>query len=73
MSVPLLLIDTAGCNLQELNIADELSKGNEGEADVVAHYVEQLIGCGLPAKEIAVITPYNLQVKLLPCQNLIMV
>ena len=29
--VPVLLIDTAGCNLQELDTPDELSKGNEGQ------------------------------------------
>ena len=29
-SVPLLLIDTAGCGLEELETTDEESKGNEG-------------------------------------------
>jgi len=29
--VPLLLIDTAGCNLSELDVASNESKGNEGE------------------------------------------
>ena len=28
--VPLLLIDTAGCDLHELDLPDEQSKGNEG-------------------------------------------
>jgi len=28
---PLLLIDTAGCNLSELDVASNESKGNEGE------------------------------------------
>lgn len=28
---PLLLIDTAGCDLDELDLPDELSKGNEGQ------------------------------------------
>lgn len=29
-SIPLLLIDTAGCDLNELDLAEEVSKGNEG-------------------------------------------
>ena len=29
--IPLLLIDTAGCNLSELDVACNESKGNEGE------------------------------------------
>ena len=27
---PLLLIDTAGCDLYELDLPEEISKGNEG-------------------------------------------
>ena len=34
--MPLLLIDTAGCNLHELDIADEFSKGNEGNGSLKA-------------------------------------
>ncbi len=30
-SVPVLFIDTAGCHLNELEVEDEVSKGNEGE------------------------------------------
>jgi len=30
-STPLLLIDTAGCDLNELDVASNESKGNEGE------------------------------------------
>lgn len=29
-STPLLLIDTAGCGLNEMEVADEQSKGNQG-------------------------------------------
>jgi len=29
--VPLVLIDTAGCNLNELDVASNESKGNEGK------------------------------------------
>ena len=29
-SEPLLLIDTAGCQLFELDVPEEISKGNEG-------------------------------------------
>ncbi|XP_070198061.1 DNA-binding protein SMUBP-2-like isoform X2 [Littorina saxatilis] len=64
-SIPLLLIDTAGCNLPELDLPQEVSKGNEGEADIVAAHVEQLVQAGVAPQDIAVIAPYNLQVELL--------
>ncbi|XP_050417004.1 DNA-binding protein SMUBP-2 [Patella vulgata] len=63
--IPLLLIDTAGCDLFELDLPEEISKGNEGEAGIVASHVEKLVGCGLKPDEIAVIAPYNLQVDIL--------
>ncbi|KAM4733526.1 DNA-binding protein SMUBP-2 [Anableps anableps] len=68
-STPLLLIDTAGCGLSEMEIADEQSKGNQGEVDIVALHIKSLTQAGLKAKDIAVIAPYNLQVDLLR-QNL---
>ncbi|CAL1546219.1 unnamed protein product [Lymnaea stagnalis] len=64
-NAPLLLIDTAGCDLYELDLPDEVSKGNEGEADIVAAHVDDLIKCGVKAVDIAVIAPYNLQVELI--------
>ncbi|XP_065191168.1 DNA-binding protein SMUBP-2-like [Sycon ciliatum] len=60
--VPLLLIDTAGCDLEELPTESDMSKGNEGEADLVVAHVQQLLDLGLKAESIAVISPYNLQV-----------
>ncbi|XP_039600764.1 DNA-binding protein SMUBP-2 isoform X2 [Polypterus senegalus] len=64
-SLPLLLIDTAGCGLFEQDVEDEQSKGNQGEADIVSLHVEALIKAGVKAKDIAVITPYNLQVDMI--------
>ncbi|XP_062403778.1 DNA-binding protein SMUBP-2 [Sardina pilchardus] len=64
-SMPLLLIDTAGCGLHEMEDTDEVSKGNQGEADIVAMHIKALTEAGLKAKDIAVIAPYNLQVHLL--------
>ncbi|XP_041357729.1 LOW QUALITY PROTEIN: DNA-binding protein SMUBP-2-like [Gigantopelta aegis] len=64
-SCPLLLIDTTGCDLYELDLPEEISKGNEGEADIVAAHVEKLITSGLNPCDIALITPYNLQVDIL--------
>lgn len=61
-SLPLLLIDTAGCDVREKEVEDEVSKGNEGEADIVAVHVVTLITAGLQPSDIAVIAPYNLQV-----------
>ncbi|XP_015268314.1 PREDICTED: DNA-binding protein SMUBP-2, partial [Gekko japonicus] len=64
-SIPLLLIDTAGCGLFELEVEDEPSKGNEGEVRLVSLHVQALVGAGVKARDIAVIAPYNLQVDML--------
>ncbi|EQC42390.1 hypothetical protein, variant [Saprolegnia diclina VS20] len=67
----LLLLDTAGCGLDEdvddapTHEALRISKSNAGEADVVAAHVHALLNIGLRPDEIAVITPYNAQVQLL--------
>uniref|UniRef100_A0A3B3DTU3 DNA-binding protein SMUBP-2 n=1 Tax=Oryzias melastigma TaxID=30732 RepID=A0A3B3DTU3_ORYME len=64
-STPLLLIDTAGCGLTEMEVTDEQSKGNQGEVDIVKLHIKALTEAGVRAKDIAVIAPYNLQVDLL--------
>uniref|UniRef100_A0A8W4FDI3 Immunoglobulin mu DNA binding protein 2 n=1 Tax=Sus scrofa TaxID=9823 RepID=A0A8W4FDI3_PIG len=63
--IPLLLVDTAGCGLFELEEEDEQSKGNPGEVRLVRLHVQALVDAGVPAGDVAVITPYNLQVDLL--------
>ncbi|XP_058925286.1 DNA-binding protein SMUBP-2 [Kogia breviceps] len=63
--VALLLVDTAGCGLLELEDTDEQSKGNPGEVRLVGLHVQALVDAGVQAGDIAVITPYNLQVDLL--------
>ncbi|NXE00578.1 SMBP2 protein, partial [Chaetorhynchus papuensis] len=64
-SIPLLLIDTAGCGLFELEVEDEQSKGNPGEVQLVGMHVQALVEAGVKAKDIAVVAPYNLQVDML--------
>ncbi|XP_064096292.1 DNA-binding protein SMUBP-2-like [Macrobrachium nipponense] len=61
----LMLIDTAGCDCYELNTPEEQSKGNRNEAIVVSCHVKNLLAAGVPETDIAVITPYNLQVELI--------
>ncbi|XP_032629005.1 DNA-binding protein SMUBP-2 isoform X2 [Chelonoidis abingdonii] len=63
--IPLLLIDTAGCGLFELEVEDEQSKGNQGEVRLVGLHVQALVKAGVKARDIAVIAPYNLQVDML--------
>uniref|UniRef100_A0A2C9KIG7 AAA+ ATPase domain-containing protein n=1 Tax=Biomphalaria glabrata TaxID=6526 RepID=A0A2C9KIG7_BIOGL len=65
---PLLLIDTAGCDVPELNNPEEVSKANEGEVEIVVNRVEELISYGVKPSDIAVISPYNFQVKLIRLQ-----
>ncbi|NXG59682.1 SMBP2 protein, partial [Hemiprocne comata] len=64
-TVPLLLIDTAGCGLFELEVEDEQSKGNPGEVQLVGLHVQALVEAGVKARDIAVVAPYNLQVDML--------
>ncbi|XP_027625195.1 DNA-binding protein SMUBP-2 [Tupaia chinensis] len=63
--IPLLLVDTAGCGLFELEQEDDQSKGNPGEVRLVGLHIQALVDAGVQASDIAVITPYNLQVDLL--------
>ena len=58
-----MLIDTAGCEMHETVATDEISKGNEGEVDIVDNHTRALIQAGLSPHHIAIITPYNLQVR----------
>ncbi|NXO72241.1 SMBP2 protein, partial [Phainopepla nitens] len=64
-STPLLLIDTSGCGLFELEEEDEQSKGNPGEVQLVGMHIQALVDAGVKAKDIAVVAPYNLQVDML--------
>ncbi|NXC35672.1 SMBP2 protein, partial [Campylorhamphus procurvoides] len=64
-TIPLLLIDTAGCGLFELEEEDEQSKGNPGEVQLAGLHVQALVEAGVKAKDIAVVAPYNLQVDML--------
>lgn len=60
----LLLIDTAGCGMEE-GEASSGSRFNEGEAQLIVEHVQTLLRAGVKAEEIAVISPYNGQVELL--------
>jgi ATP-dependent RNA/DNA helicase IGHMBP2 len=60
--LPLLFIDTAGCDLEEEEEPEGDSKANPGEAQIVGAHVSKLIASGLEAAAIGVITPYNAQV-----------
>lgn len=62
---PIVLIDTVGCNMAELDVEDEESKGNEHEADIIAVYADMMVENGLNPSQIGIITPYNLQVELI--------
>lgn len=63
-SSPLIMIDTAGCDMHESEDGDG-SKSNAGEARLLRCHVESLIGAGVRPDQIGVITPYNAQVALL--------
>jgi ATP-dependent RNA/DNA helicase IGHMBP2 len=63
-AMPLLLLDTAGCNMYESENAAG-SRFNEGEAQLVVQHVRKLIEMGVQQDQIAVITPYNGQVEVL--------
>lgn len=60
----LLLVDTAGCGMEEVSEggAEGGSKSNSGEAAAVMAHAERLIATGVPAASIGIITPYAAQV-----------
>ena len=62
------MIDTTGCEMAEVATPDEISKANEGEVGLVVAHVEALVKAGLDPAEIAVVTPYNLQVEMIRLQ-----
>lgn len=62
---PLLFLDTAGCGHDESEGDDDGSRHNAGEAAVVAKHVALLLEAGVQPTQIAVVTPYSAQVRLL--------
>ncbi len=62
---PLVFLDTAGKGWTEYRSEDQPSTSNPGQAERVAAEVRRLLQRGLSPRELAVITPYDAQVKLL--------
>ncbi|KAK6289696.1 hypothetical protein POUND7_001237 [Theobroma cacao] len=60
----LLLIDIAGCDMEEKKDEEE-STLNEGEAEVAISHAKRLVQTGVHASDIGIITPYAAQVVLL--------
>eukprot|EP00850_Spirogloea_muscicola_P021982 SM000270S10379 [mRNA] locus=s270:124164:128532:- [translate_table: standard] len=58
----LVLVDTAGCDMEETREEEGDSTKNDGEAQVVIAYAERLIDAGVAAASIGIITPYSAQV-----------
>ena len=55
-------MDTAGCGCEEISVGEDIGKCNEGEAIIVSSLISSLVSAGVHESDIAVITPYNLQV-----------
>lgn len=62
---PLVLIDTAGKGWNDETSERDASTRNPGHAERTAAEVQRLLGRGLAPEEVAVITPYYAQVRLL--------
>ncbi len=58
-------IDTAGSDCVEQAESDGSSRNNPGEAEVVVRQVQELLSAGVAPTEIAIITPYAAQARLL--------
>jgi ATP-dependent RNA/DNA helicase IGHMBP2 len=58
----LLLIDTAGYDMDEYKEEDGDSIYNQGEVSLTLAHVEKLMKSGILAEDIGIITPYNAQV-----------
>jgi superfamily I DNA and/or RNA helicase len=64
-SKPLMYVDTVGAGYEEAWNDLLESRENEGEAKLALHLYQQLREAGLPAKSIALLTPYVAQARLL--------
>lgn len=62
---PLCFIDTAGKGYDESRTTDDPSLSNPGQAARTAREVRRLLGRGLAAADLAVITPYDAQARAL--------
>ncbi|KAI3719833.1 hypothetical protein L6452_20738 [Arctium lappa] len=60
----LVLIDIAGCDMEEKKDEEE-STLNEGEAEIAIAHAKRLIQSGVRASDIGIVTPYSAQVVLL--------
>ncbi|KAM7264647.1 hypothetical protein ACFE04_002330 [Oxalis oulophora] len=57
----LLLVDTAGCDMEEKKDGED-STLNEGEAEVAIAHAKRLVQSGVQPSDIGIITPYSAQV-----------
>lgn len=62
---PIVLIDTAGKGWEEVRDEDDPSTSNPEQASRTAAEVRRILSRGVPARDIAVITPYRTQVTVL--------
>ncbi len=62
---PLVFIDTAGKGWSEERAADDASTSNPGHAERTAAEARRVLARGLPPADLAVITPYDAQARLL--------
>ncbi|XP_037073753.1 DNA-binding protein SMUBP-2-like [Pollicipes pollicipes] len=60
----LLVVDTAGCRLEETPDSKMGSIANEGEADIVVAHARALLRAGLDIGQLGVISPYKRQLDL---------
>ena len=59
---PLLLLDTAGCDMEEGTQEGSDSRLNEGEAAVALAHAGRLVDLGVLPGDVGIITPYSAQV-----------
>ncbi len=64
-SRPVTFIDTAGAGYDEVWNDLLESRENKGEAELAVKLLYQLLGSGLKAKDVGILTPYTAQAKLL--------
>jgi len=64
-TTPIHFIDTAGASYDEEQEPDGDSRMNPLEAELVIKKVDELLACGVSPADIAIISPYSAQVKLL--------